>query len=42
MRNLRNQVQLIGHLGANPVIKELENGKKVARITLATNETYRN
>ena len=42
MKNLRNSVQLIGNLGMDPVIKELSNGKKMAKITLATNESYKN
>lgn len=42
MNNLRNSVRLIGNLGANPEVKEFEKGKKVARLNLATNETYTN
>lgn len=42
MSNLRNKVQLIGHLGSDPKVKELENGKRVANFSLATNETYKN
>ncbi|MFI5164085.1 MAG: single-stranded DNA-binding protein [Bacteroidia bacterium] len=42
MNNLRNKVQLIGNLGQNPEVKELNGGKKVAKFSLATNETYRN
>ncbi len=42
MANLRNSVQLIGNLGADPEVKELENGGKVARMTIATNESYKN
>ena|ERR1700744_3010991 len=41
MSTLRNRVQLIGHLGAAPEIKILESGAKVARISLATNESYK-
>lgn len=40
MNTLKNSVQLIGHLGTDPQITELENDKKVCRFTLATNETY--
>jgi single-strand DNA-binding protein len=39
---MRNKVQLIGHVGQEPEIKNLEGGKKVATITLATNEHYTN
>ena len=42
MNTLRNKVQLIGNLGQNPEVKELENGKKMAKFSIATNETYRN
>lgn len=39
---MRNKVQLIGNVGQDPQIRNLENGKKVARLSLATNETYKN
>jgi len=42
MNNLRNSVRLIGHLGGNPEIKDLESGRKLAKLNLATNETYKN
>ena len=42
MNNLRNRVQLIGNLGNAPEIKDLEGGKKLAKISLATNESYKN
>ncbi len=42
MNNLRNRVQLIGNPGMNPEIKVLENGNKLAKLSLATNETYKN
>ncbi len=42
MNALRNKVQLIGNLGMNPEIKELEGGKKLAKFSIATNETYKN
>jgi len=37
-----NKVILIGNLGANPEIRVLESGQKVAQISLATNRTYKN
>jgi single-strand DNA-binding protein len=40
--NLRNKVQLIGNLGNNPEIMTLDSGKKLAKIAVATNETYKN
>jgi len=42
MNNLRNKVQLIGNVGQLPEVKTLDNGKKVANLSLATNETYTN
>lgn len=42
MHNIKNNVQLIGHLGRNPEVKTLESGKKVARLLLATSEYRKN
>ncbi len=42
MNALRNKVQLIGNLGQDPEIMDLDNGSKLAKFTIATNETYRN
>jgi single-strand DNA-binding protein len=42
MNALRNKVQLIGHVGQNPEIKNLDGGKKVANVTIATNDSYTN
>ncbi len=42
MYALKNKVQLIGNLGNAPEIKTLESGKKLARFSMATSETYRN
>lgn len=42
MNNVKNKVQLIGNLGNAPEVKVLDGGKKLARISLATNETYKN
>lgn len=39
---MRNKVTLIGNIGQNPEVKELTGGKKVAKFSLATNETYKN
>ncbi len=39
---MTNKVQLIGHLGADPDVKTIEGGRKMARINIATNETYTN
>ncbi|MDR6966831.1 single-strand DNA-binding protein [Flavobacterium arsenatis] len=42
MNALRNKVQLIGNVGNDPEIKTFEGGKKVATLTIATNESYKN
>ncbi len=42
MNSLRNRVQLIGNPGADPEVKTLETGTKLARFSLATNESYKN
>ncbi|WP_406684608.1 single-stranded DNA-binding protein [Seonamhaeicola sp. MEBiC1930] len=42
MSTLKNKVQLIGNVGQEPTITNLENGKKVASLSLATNEHYKN
>ncbi len=42
MNALRNKVQLIGNIGKAPEIRTTEGGKKMAKFSLATNETYRN
>ncbi|MCL7752482.1 single-stranded DNA-binding protein [Polaribacter sp. Z022] len=42
MNSIRNKVQLIGNLGNNPEIINLESGKKLAKFSLATNESYTN
>lgn len=36
-----NRVILIGNLGQDPEIKTLENGTKVAKLSVATNENYK-
>ncbi|MDI1254608.1 MAG: single-stranded DNA-binding protein [Flavobacterium sp.] len=42
MNALKNKVQLIGHVGNEPEVKAVGEGKKLATLTLATNETYKN
>jgi single-strand DNA-binding protein len=41
MYALRNKVQLIGNLGNAPEVKTLDDGKKIARFSMATNEIFR-
>lgn len=38
---MKNRVQLIGHVGQEPEIKNLESGK-LANLSIATNENYTN
>jgi single-strand DNA-binding protein len=42
MYALKNKVQLIGNLGADPEVRNLEGGKKVAKLNMATSENYKN
>ncbi|MBN1339158.1 MAG: single-stranded DNA-binding protein [Bacteroidales bacterium] len=42
MNTLRNRVQLIGNLGKDPEVKEFAGGKKMARFSIATTESYEN
>ncbi len=42
MSTLRNKVQLIGNLGNDPEIINLESGKILAKFNIATNESYTN
>lgn len=42
MSTIKNQVQLIGNVGQAPAVTQLDSGKKVARLSLATNENYKN
>ena len=37
---MKNRVQLIGRVGQDPEVKNLEGGKKLATITIATNDVY--
>ena len=42
MNTIRNKVQLIGNLGNDPDVKQLESGKTLAKLSLATNDRYTN
>ncbi len=42
MNALRNRVQLIGRLGQDPEIVNLDGGKKLAKFSMATNDSYKN
>ena len=40
MKDLKNRVQLIGNLGMDPEVKQFENGKKLAKFSVATSQVY--
>ena len=42
MNSLRNSVRLVGNLGMDPEVKTFDGNKKLARLSLATNERYKN
>ena len=42
MNTLRNSVRLVGNLGMDPEVKSFDNNRKLAKLSLATNETYKN
>jgi single-strand DNA-binding protein len=42
MNTIKNNVTLMGHLGADPEYKKLDSGKALLKLRLATNEVYKN
>lgn len=42
MNAMKNRVQLIGRVGQDPEVKNLDGGKKVATLSIATNDHYTN
>jgi len=42
MKTLKNSVNLIGNLGMDPEVREIGNGRKLAKFSMATSESYRN
>lgn len=42
MKDLRNRVQLIGNLGMDPEVKDFDKGKKMAKFSVATSQSYQN
>jgi single-strand DNA-binding protein len=42
MNAIKNNVRLIGHLGMNPEVKTMDSGRKLAKMSIATNESYKN
>lgn len=41
MSTIRNKVRLIGNTGGDPEVITMESGRKLAKLTLATNESYK-
>lgn len=42
MKTISNSVRLVGHLGRDVDVKTFDNGKKMAQVSIATNESYVN
>lgn len=42
MNALKNSVRLIGFLGSTPEVTAVNNSRNLARVSIATNERYRN
>ena len=42
MQSIKNKVTLRGNLGKAPEVKTLDTNRKVARISVASNEVYKN
>jgi single-strand DNA-binding protein len=42
MNILRNSIRLVGNLGMDPELKTFDSNKQLARLPLATNESYKN
>lgn len=42
MNAMKNRVQLIGNVGNDPEIKTFDGGKKVANLTIATHDSFKN
>ncbi len=42
MNTLKNSVRLVGNLGMDPEVKSFDNNRTLAKISIATNETYKN
>jgi single-strand DNA-binding protein len=42
MSTMKNSVQLVGNVGQDPEIRNLEGGKKVVNFSIATSDSYKN
>jgi single-strand DNA-binding protein len=42
MNSVRNSVRLVGNLGMDPEVKSFDGNKKLAKLSVATSESYKN
>ena len=42
MNSLKNSVRLVGNLGMDPEVKIFDGNKKLTKLSLATNDSYKN
>ncbi|EHQ28380.1 single-stranded DNA-binding protein [Mucilaginibacter paludis] len=42
MSTLKNSVRLVGNLGMDPEVKVFDNNRRLAKLSLATSESYKN
>ena len=42
MSTLKNSVRLVGNLGMDPEVKVFDNNRRLTKLALATNESYKN
>jgi single-strand DNA-binding protein len=42
MSTLKNSVRLVGNLGMDPEVRVFDNNRRLAKLALATNESYKN
>ncbi|TND08929.1 MAG: single-strand DNA-binding protein [Bacteroidetes bacterium] len=42
MNTVKNKVQLVGNVGMTPELRDFNNGRKVARFSIATHDYYKN
>jgi len=42
MNSLKNSVRLVGNLGTDPEVKIFDGNKKLTKLSLATNDSYKN
>ena len=41
MSSMKNKVQLVGHVGQDPELKQVGSGQQLLRLSVATNERFR-